>query len=431
MSRITGTDALNMMEAYNAIYAPQELTEEQVWEEVEAWVNSLVEEGYDLSEYTWEDMYEEYLSEIPTSDQMANRRPISNAPYQSRFARPMNAGTPQTYGGGRTPVRTVRPQIGGLPANYRGQELQQAARARASQVGTPRQGTAGGPTTGGNTPIGPSPTRPAAQAPAARPVAQAPAARPAPAPARPAVQTSTRPAAQAPAGEVAKPTPTATTTPTVPARTFNPLMQRTFDYQTGNAPSQIAAASAGKPIPSGTALGSAANPQVRAALNLPAKPSLAAPAPRPVPVAAPATTPAPAATARPNLQQSIRNRRLNMDLDLFDIVKGYLIDEGYAETEQAAAVIMANMSEEWKESILDEGFKKMNRSKIEKQAERLGGDRGNILRYLANRMDTPEERKYSTSKARKNRSGSGEYRQAQHLRARDDAKADFEKYGLR
>jgi hypothetical protein len=32
-------------------------------EEVEAWVNALVEEGYDLSEYTWEDMYEMYLSE--------------------------------------------------------------------------------------------------------------------------------------------------------------------------------------------------------------------------------------------------------------------------------------------------------------------------------------------------------------------------------
>jgi hypothetical protein len=74
----------------------------------------------------------------------------------------------------------------------------------------------------------------------------------------------------------------------------------------------------------------------------------------------PATpAPAPAATApKPNLQQQIRNRRLNMDLDLFDIVKGYLIDEGYAETEQAAAVIMANMSEEWKESILDEGLKR-------------------------------------------------------------------------
>jgi hypothetical protein len=32
-------------------------------EEVENWVNSLIEEGYDLSEYTWEDMYEMYVTE--------------------------------------------------------------------------------------------------------------------------------------------------------------------------------------------------------------------------------------------------------------------------------------------------------------------------------------------------------------------------------
>ena len=31
-------------------------------EEVEAWVNQLVEEGYDLSEYTWEEMYEAYAN---------------------------------------------------------------------------------------------------------------------------------------------------------------------------------------------------------------------------------------------------------------------------------------------------------------------------------------------------------------------------------
>ena len=37
--------------------------------------------------------------------------------------------------------------------------------------------------------------------------------------------------------------------------------------------------------------------------------------------------------------------------DMFDAVKGYLIDEGYAETEEAAIKIMANMSEEWKEDI--------------------------------------------------------------------------------
>ena len=35
MSRITGKNALELFEAYQAVYAPQEMTEEQVWEEVE------------------------------------------------------------------------------------------------------------------------------------------------------------------------------------------------------------------------------------------------------------------------------------------------------------------------------------------------------------------------------------------------------------
>ena len=44
-----------LMEAYNSIYAPQEPNK------VELWVNSLLEEGYDLSEYTWDEMYDTYL----------------------------------------------------------------------------------------------------------------------------------------------------------------------------------------------------------------------------------------------------------------------------------------------------------------------------------------------------------------------------------
>ena len=63
MSRLTGSDALGLFEVYQAVYNPQELTEEQVWEEVETWVNDLIEEGYDLSDYTWEEMYEAYLNE--------------------------------------------------------------------------------------------------------------------------------------------------------------------------------------------------------------------------------------------------------------------------------------------------------------------------------------------------------------------------------
>ena len=61
MERITSNQVVGLMEAYQAVYAPQDLTEDQVWEEVENWVNDLIEEGYDLSDYTWDEMYESYL----------------------------------------------------------------------------------------------------------------------------------------------------------------------------------------------------------------------------------------------------------------------------------------------------------------------------------------------------------------------------------
>ena len=39
--------------------------------------------------------------------------------------------------------------------------------------------------------------------------------------------------------------------------------------------------------------------------------------------------------------------------DVFDIVKGHLIDEGFADTEEAAIAIMANMSEGWRNGIVE------------------------------------------------------------------------------
>ena len=41
------------------------------------------------------------------------------------------------------------------------------------------------------------------------------------------------------------------------------------------------------------------------------------------------------------------------EYDLYDIILSHLLDEGYAETPEAAEVIMVNMSEEWKESIVE------------------------------------------------------------------------------
>ena len=40
-------------------------------------------------------------------------------------------------------------------------------------------------------------------------------------------------------------------------------------------------------------------------------------------------------------------------LDLFDVIKGHLLGEGYADTEEAALAIMANMSEEWRNEIVE------------------------------------------------------------------------------
>jgi len=40
-------------------------------------------------------------------------------------------------------------------------------------------------------------------------------------------------------------------------------------------------------------------------------------------------------------------------VDLYDIILSHLLDEGYADTEQAAEAIMVNMSEDWRESIVE------------------------------------------------------------------------------
>ncbi len=282
MERITSHQVVDLMEAYNQVHTPQiTITEEQIQEDFENWVNSLVEEGHDLSEYTWEDMYESYLDEMgqPGGNVPGGNRPISNAPYQSRFARPMNAGTPQRTGRGTV---VSRPQIGSLPANYRSTAL--SAPAAGQRVA-------------GRVSNIPTASRPATPAPtASRPATPAP--------------TASRPATPAPtASRPATPAPTAAK-PAVPAPASTP-----------------------KP----------ANPLMS---NMPTVPSTAAPAGG-VQLSARAQ-----ALKAGGPQGNARARVLNQDLDIFDIIKGHLLDEGYADTEEAALQIMANMSEEWKKSII-------------------------------------------------------------------------------
>lgn len=289
MTRLTGADAKSLMEAYQAVYAPQELTEEQVWEEVETWVNSLVEEGYDLSEYTWEEMYEEYLSEMG----------------QTRTTGQMTA--PKV-----APTPTSRPQVaGGGMGGMRGSGRDRNATQTSSSPGALRVPA-------------PAPRSAAPAAPAARPAAPAPAApvRPATAPRSAVPAAPVRPAAGTPAPAASKVTPKPAATSSTPRpkdTSITDMIGRSQVRQgaainTGNASSDARAIAARSSV---------------------------------------GTTPKPAAST-PAAKQSPRQARLNMEMeyDTFDTVLEYLVSEGYADTEEAALVIMANMSEEWKQSII-------------------------------------------------------------------------------
>jgi hypothetical protein len=46
-------------------------------------------------------------------------------------------------------------------------------------------------------------------------------------------------------------------------------------------------------------------------------------------------------------------KKVEEEVDLYDIILSHLLDEGYADTEQAAEAIMVNMSEDWREDIVE------------------------------------------------------------------------------
>lgn len=60
-------------------------------------------------------------------------------------------------------------------------------------------------------------------------------------------------------------------------------------------------------------------------------------------------------TRAKRLAAGVRTRRnaTNEQFDIFDAILEYLVTEGYADTNESALVIMANMSEEWRQSIVE------------------------------------------------------------------------------
>jgi hypothetical protein len=68
----------------------------------------------------------------------------------------------------------------------------------------------------------------------------------------------------------------------------------------------------------------------------------------------------------------------NEQYDIYDIILSHLLDEGYAETPEAAEKIMVNMSEEWREDIVEAAVDyEMSSDEMEKaRNERKFGKQG-------------------------------------------------------
>jgi hypothetical protein len=95
----------------------------------------------------------------------------------------------------------------------------------------------------------------------------------------------------------------------------------------------------------------------------------------------------PAYDARQRLLKKAHKRKEQKEqTDLYDIILTHLLDEGYADTQEQAEVIMVNMSEEWRQSICEE-YKKLPVGKMIRQASNKTID---ALEYQDGSKETPE-----------------------------------------
>ena len=72
--------------------------------------------------------------------------------------------------------------------------------------------------------------------------------------------------------------------------------------------------------------------------------------------------------------QQQKNIQQNNSVDMFELVKGHLMSEGYADNEKAALAIMANMSEGWRKSIVEGTPADRARRAVKHQRDGYNGD---------------------------------------------------------
>jgi hypothetical protein len=263
MSRITGTDAANLIEAYNAVYTHQEEIEQIDEIAVPPRDPAAAKSQSSSAAQTFRNIgnvvrtITNPMGATISGMQRATKDYQASGPRDVK-GRPLSSPRPATA--------TTSPSAEPYRSRFAG--ARDSAFARAQQI-------KGSPVVGPKTTASAPPTKPAVTTPA-----------------RPTSTTPTKPA-------------TSTTAPAPKPLGFTPRTLTSAELKAATA-ARAAARSAGK---------SAADVE---------KDAIAAVS---------------------KLQKS--------SFDIFDVIKGHLLDEGYADTEEAALAIMANMSESWKKSIIE------------------------------------------------------------------------------
>ena len=75
------------------------------------------------------------------------------------------------------------------------------------------------------------------------------------------------------------------------------------------------------------------------------------------------------------LSREIVRKPKNEEVDLYDVILSHLLDEGYAETVESAEAIMVNMSEDWRESIMEGNVSKKQQKEDAKTREKWYGEK--------------------------------------------------------
>ena len=70
-----------------------------------------------------------------------------------------------------------------------------------------------------------------------------------------------------------------------------------------------------------------------------------------------------------------KSKLKNEEVDIYDVILSHLLDEGYAETPEAAEAIMVNMSEDWREGIMEGNVSKKQQKEDAKTREKWYGEK--------------------------------------------------------